>query len=284
MTLPFNISSNCEMLLAGDIVFHPDISRYMPIQFLPSFGGGRENKDGRGPRYEPQLGAFGARNVTITGGGSLDGNGAVWWKAKKAGQLQWTRPHLVEMNTVTDLRIVNVGLHNSPFWTLHPVYCDGVLIDSVNISAPVSAPETDCIDPDSSRNVIIRNVDLQGGDDCIAIKSGWNEAGLEFNMSSANILIENSRFGPCGALSLGSESSGGIHNVTARNIIMQAVDGGVYIKSGRGRGGLVHDVHFENINIEGGLIGILVSMYYTGDPPSKNATLTPQLHNVRRHM
>jgi polygalacturonase len=158
--------------------------------------------------------------------------------------------------------------------------CTGVLIEGITVSAPADAPETDCIDPDSSQDVIIRNVDLQGGDDCIAIKSGMDNAGLAVNISSANILIENSRMGPCGAISFGSESSGGIHNVTVRNIVMQATDAGFYIKSGRGRGGVVQNLHLENVQVQSALIGVLVSMYYTSLPPSTNLTTTPQLHNV----
>jgi polygalacturonase len=61
------------------------------------------------------------------GGGSMDGNGAVWWAAKKANKIVWTRPHLVEMNSVHDLKVIGVSLKNSPFWTLHPVYCKGLL-------------------------------------------------------------------------------------------------------------------------------------------------------------
>ena len=179
------------MLLQGDVLFHPDIARYQLVEFLPSWGSGRENLSPLpGPRYEPQLGSVGTRNVTIMGGGALDGNGAVWWAAHKAKQLVYTRPHLVEMNAVHDLCIIGVSLRNSPFWTLHPVYCRGVLIEGVKISAPTDAPNTDCIDPDSSSDVVIRNVDLQGGDDCIAIKSGMDDAGLRFNMSSSNILVE----------------------------------------------------------------------------------------------
>lgn len=81
-------------------------------------------------------------------------------------------------------------------------------------------------------------------------------------------------------MSFGSESSGGIHNVTVRNVLMQATDAGFYIKSGRGRGGVVSNLTFENITVQSALVGILVSMYYTKEAPSTNMTTTPQLRDV----
>jgi hypothetical protein len=117
------------MYHSGNIVFHPNITLYNLVPYLPSYGTGLENVSPLpGPRYEPQLGAFGASNITIMGGGTLDGNGFVWWAAKKANQLLWTRPHLIEMNTVQNLKIVGISLKNSPYWALHPVYCQGLFL------------------------------------------------------------------------------------------------------------------------------------------------------------
>jgi polygalacturonase len=70
-----------------------------------------------------------------------------------------------------------------------------------------AAPNTDGIDPDSSKNVLIENCVIEVGDDAIAIKSGMDYAGRLFNRSSENIWIRNSWF-KSRHVSIGSEESG----------------------------------------------------------------------------
>jgi hypothetical protein len=68
LTASFNLTSNTLMLLQGNILFSPNIAAYQPIQWLPSYGTGREEgsiEDPR-PRYEPLLGAFSQQNITIS--------------------------------------------------------------------------------------------------------------------------------------------------------------------------------------------------------------------------
>ena len=66
-------------------------------------------------------------NVTVTGAGTIDGNGAWWWQRHRApGVEQYTRGHLIEFMWSTDLEISYLHLRNSPFWTVHPVYCKGM--------------------------------------------------------------------------------------------------------------------------------------------------------------
>ena len=62
-------------------------------------------------------------------------------------------------------------LRDSPFWCLHPVYCNDVHIHHMAIRSRMYAPNSDGIDPDSSRNVMIEHNDVSTGDDNIAIKA-----------------------------------------------------------------------------------------------------------------
>lgn len=55
--------------------------------------------------------------------GTIDGAGEPWWNMWRHGTLKFTRPGLVEFKNSTDILISHVVLQNSPFWTLHPVYC-----------------------------------------------------------------------------------------------------------------------------------------------------------------
>lgn len=86
-------------------------------------------------------------------------------------------------------------------------------MQNVTISAPVWAPNTDGIDVDSCNSVLIRDCNISVGDDAIAIKSGLNKAGRDFNKPSHNIRIENITMEHNG-IAIGSEMSGGVYDVT----------------------------------------------------------------------
>lgn len=55
--------------------------------------------------------------------GTIDGQGSIWWNNFWNKTLNYTRPHLVELMNSTGVLISNVTFLNSPFWTIHPVYC-----------------------------------------------------------------------------------------------------------------------------------------------------------------
>ena len=104
------------------------------------------------------------------------------------------RPRLIEPMYCSQFTMDGVTVKDPPFWGIHLYVCDSVLIENVYFSAPLTSPNTDGIDPDSSSNVIIRNFTASCGDDAIAIKSGKDEYGRNFNVPSRNILIEGKRF------------------------------------------------------------------------------------------
>lgn len=130
--------------------------------------------------------------------------------------------------------IDNIVLKNSPFWTIHPWSCDNVYIRNVDIRNPVYSPNTDGVDPDSTSNMVIDGLTYIGSDDAISIKSGWGCFGLDYNVSSKNILIKNvvTHYGESG-VAIGSEVSGGVENITILNSVFHnPVKAGVRIKSG----------------------------------------------------
>ena len=93
------------------------------------------------------------------------------------------------------------------------------------------------MDIDSSQDVLISNCYLDTGDDAICLKSGKDADGLRVNRPTANVAITNCTVHHGhGAVVLGSETSGGFHNIVASNIVCQGTEKGVRIKSTRGRG------------------------------------------------
>eukprot|EP00850_Spirogloea_muscicola_P001113 SM000004S14983 [mRNA] locus=s4:617698:619152:+ [translate_table: standard] len=225
---------------------------------LPSYGRGRELP---GPRYASLIHGQNLTDVVITGeNGTIDGRGRAWWKRAEAGTLQFTRGHLVELLWTDGLAVSNITLLNSPFWALHPAYCNDVEIADLTIHAPADSPNTDGIDVDSCSNVLIEGCCISTGDDAVAIKSGWDEYGQRYGAPCVNVTVRNLWVSaPAAAgFAIGSEMSGGVANVSVVNVTMSRVRYGVRVKTGPGRGGYVTDVDIVDVAMEDADVAISV--------------------------
>ena len=239
-----------------------------------------------------------AVNVAIVGAGAerstIDGQGWPWWLRFESQGLQAGRPHLVEPLFVTNFRIEGLHLKDSPFWTLHPYACDHVIIRDLVITAdPVRGHNTDGIDPDSCSDVVVERCYVAVGDDAVAIKSGSDWAGRHFHRPSQNMVFQDCVFASK-HVSMGSEESGGIKNVTVRDSVLgstQLFDAGggggyspgVHLKAERGRGGYITDVNLVNLTLLGlGSVAqpIFISMFYFDARNKTNTTATPAFRNI----
>lgn len=173
--------------------------------------------------------AYGVNGFTITGKGTIDGNGLKYWEAfwqrrkenPQCTNLEVSRPRLVFIWKCDNVQVQDVKLHNSGFWTSHYYQCNNVKILDVHIFSPhepVKAPSTDAIDIDVCTNMLIKGCYMSVNDDAIALKGGkgpWADKDLS-NGGNENIIIEDCEFGFChAALTSGSEA---IHN---KNILMR---------------------------------------------------------------
>ena len=178
-----------------------------------------------------------------------------------------------------DLTIANIAMKDSPFWNNHIYDCDNVHITGITITAPDGSPNTDGFDPDSSRNVVIENSHYQGGDDCVAIKSGWDCFGVAYNKPCVNITIRNLTCdGRLAGIAIGSEMSGGVDNVTVEHVRFKRANGAAHIKTGLTRGGYVTNVRFTDlVAMEGAEFGdgITVDAFYGSRNPSCPKGWTP---------
>lgn len=219
------------------------------IDPLPSYGRGRERPGGR---HISLVHGQNLVDVVITGeGGTIDGQGGSWWEKWNAGALDYTRGHLVEFISSEKIIISNVVLRNSPFWTIHPVYCDNVIVKGVSILAPSTSPNTDGIDPDSTSNVCIEDCYISNGDDLISIKSGWDEYGIAVGRPSSNIIIRRvTGTTPFSGISFGSEMSGGIKNVYISGMHLYDTGTGIRVKTAPGRGGYITNVTISDMTME----------------------------------
>ena len=224
----------------------------------------------------PLVYARNARNVVLTGGGTLDGNGFKWWKAHREHRLSFARPYLVCFDGCENVRAENLTLINSPVWTVHPLSCDRVTLRGLTIRNPADSPNTDGIDPDYSTNVLIDGCLIDVGDDCIAIKSGTEEATIR--RATENVVISNCHMlNGHGALVLGSEMSGDVRNVTLSNCVFRNTDRGLRVKTRRGRGGRVSGVTMNHVVMDGVMCPFVINMrYYCGKGGKESAVSAPE--------
>jgi len=157
-------------------------------------------------------------NVAVTGRGTLNGQGRVWWdafnkdKSSEDGEqkiLSHGRPRVINLYRCRDVLIECVKIINSPSWTAHLVGCDNVVVDGISIVNPEEGPNTDGVNPESCRNVRISNCFIDTGDDCITLKSGRDEEGRLKARPTENVAITNCiMYKGHGAVVIGSEISG----------------------------------------------------------------------------
>ncbi|EAZ24830.1 hypothetical protein OsJ_08610 [Oryza sativa Japonica Group] len=238
--------------------------RYWPLMpALPSYGYGRERK---GPRFGSLIHGQNLKDVVITGhNGSINGQGEVWWMKHRRRILNNTRPPLLQLMWSKDIIVANITLKNSPFWHFHPYDCTNITVSNVTILAPISsAPNTDGIDPDSCQDVLIENCYISVGDDAIAVKSGWDQYGIAYGRPSRNIVIRNvmARSLVSAGISIGSEMSGGIANVTVEDVRIWESRRGLRIKTAIGRGGYIRDISYRNITFDNVRAGIVIKVDY----------------------
>lgn len=238
------------------------------------------------------------QNVSITGRGTIDGRGKVWWATYREdeeeydlgrdrpypGQLNYPRPRVINLYDCEDVLIRDVTVTASPSWTIHPVYCKNIQIENVTVRNVESSVNTDGINPDSCKNVHISNCHIDVGDDCITIKSGYDRDGRRVGRACENVVITNcTMYHGHGGVVIGSEMSGDVRNVAISNCVFDGTDRGLRIKTARGRGGVVENVRASTIVMRDiQRSAFTLSMHYHGNPtkPEPITDETPELRNI----
>ena len=265
--------------------------------------------------HAPLFYANGKENVAITGRGTINGQGSKWWwrngrydKARAAemkpaieawhrlydrielGQrpqpsefalaADYLRPSLVQFYGCRNVLVEGVTITESPMWLLHPIFCENVVIRGATFAS--TGPNGDGIDIDSSSNVRISDCFFSTGDDCIVIKSGRDADGRRAARATEHVTITNCvMYQGHGAIVIGSETSGGIRDVVASNIVASGTQRGIRIKSMRGRGNTVENLRFDNFVIEGATEqAIEITTLYQDVPAEPQSERTPTFRNM----
>ncbi|MFA6744068.1 MAG: glycoside hydrolase family 28 protein, partial [Candidatus Neomarinimicrobiota bacterium] len=200
------LKSNVNLHVTGEgvILFSKDMRKFLPIVYTRFEGMECMN-------YSPFIYAYEQENLAITGSGVIDGqaDNETWWNwvVKKEygwkeglpnqeadrdlllkmaddnipvnervfGDGHYLRPNFIQFYKCKNILIENVTLKRSPMWEIHPVLCENMTVRKVTIVS--HGPNNDGCNPESCRNVLIKDCYFDTGDDCIAIKSGRNGDG-----------------------------------------------------------------------------------------------------------
>lgn len=309
-TGPIHLKSNINLHIESGGVLHfiSDPELYKPYVFTRW-----EGMELMG--YSPLIYAFEESNIAITGKGIIEGGGSNsnWWPWKgKWKKTDWPisevenqkhtrntlmqmveegvpvserifdnnylRPPLIQPYRCSNVLIEGVEIKNSPFWLINPVLCKNVTVKGVHCES--YGPNSDGCNPESCTDVLIEECIFDTGDDCIAIKSGRNADGRRLAQPCSNIIIANCQMKDGhGGVVIGSEISGGVNNLYARDCIMSSpeLERGIRIKTNSIRGGHLYNLNYRDIDIGQVKNAVVINFYYEeGDA----GNFPPKLENI----
>ncbi len=241
MSGPLCLKSNVNLHLEATAVLlaNPDEGIYK----LSAFG---ENR-GEGMMW---IYANGADNISITGKGTIHGNGIAFMGKELDDSYELKpvttfdpRPHVLTLTDVKNLTIRDITIRDGAYWTVHLIGCDGAVIDGISLLNNLKIRNGDGIDLDHSRNVRISNCHITSGDDCICLKNRreFEQYGPCHDITVTNCVMTSRS---C-AIKIGSENMDSIYNVVFDNCVITRSNRGLGIQN-RDEG-TVTDVVFSNI-------------------------------------
>ncbi|MAS69038.1 MULTISPECIES: glycoside hydrolase family 28 protein [unclassified Leeuwenhoekiella] len=241
---PFNLKSNIELHLEQGAVLKafPDESTYTKSAFRQNLGEGTI-----------WIGGENLSQVSITGGGTIDGNGIFFMGDElhdsyelKPFQTIDPRPHILTLVSCKNVKMHGITVSNAAYWALHFIGCYDISIANISIYNDLKVRNSDGIDLDHCQNVRISNCHIESGDDCICLK---NRREYEELGPCKNIVISNcTLISTSCAIKIGSENMDAISHVTFNNCIITGSCRGIGIQN-RDEG-TVSDIIFSNIMVE----------------------------------
>ena len=231
-------------------------------------------------------------NANITGDGTIDGDGKVYWdsywalrKIYEPKRLRWAsdydakRPRLIQIFDSSNVELSGLMLRRSGFWTVHICYSHDITVNGITIrnNEGGHGPSTDGIDIDSSRKILVEHADIAVNDDALCLKAGRDSDGLRVNRSTEDVILRDSiiREGAAG-VTIGSETSGGFRNIEAYGLTtMKAVPVGILFKSAHTRGGFAENIRIHDITMNATPVVLRITMNW--NPSYSYAVIPPGL-------
>lgn len=184
---------------------------------------------------------------------------------------RFLRPELLCFKNCEGILLEGCTFENSPAWNLHLLWSKDIEVSGVTVRNPAWSQNGDGIDIDACEGVHLHHSSFDVGDDAICLKSGKDEDGRRKGIACSNVLIEDCTvYAGHGGFVVGSEMSGGVHDITVRNCTFIGTDVGLRFKSTRGRGGVVSGIDIENIYMKDIVAdAIIFNLFYAGKPATE---------------
>lgn len=243
------IGSNTELYLSHGAVLRCSLREEDMIDFSKDFEDDNEDTGWEGGCF---LYACHAENVTISGTGMIDGRGREVFfdddpeDGPHEGPLavKGFRPRLSFLEDIEGLVIKDVTFYDAAFWTLHLAGCRNVRIENIVIDNNKRGVNSDGIDPDSCRNVLIRGCRITAGDDCIVMKT-TGPMHRKYGDCRDIIISDCILSTNCTAIKIGTETHGDIHDILVSNCIVRDCIRGFGIWSRDG--GDIYGIHVSHV-------------------------------------
>ena len=224
-----------------------------------------------------------AENCGITGGGTIDGNGDHFGYEERE---DFIRPaQMVYLCESKNVRITNVDLVNSTYWSCFIHGCENVIVSGLRIRNNLHIPNGDGIDIDASRRVIVSDCIIQTQDDCITFRC---DNGVFSHLKNKDAILEdvtvtNCQLSTrdCNAFRIGV-GNGTIRNCQVSNIVIRNSAKGVCLESRYAfnsdaqPGVNIENISFQNIYMECKMPVYLASYCY-----GISELYTPRIRNIR---
>jgi polygalacturonase len=234
-------------------------------------------------------------------GGVVSSDGSMWWPSEEAMNGEdylkklkkkdkevtaddylpardYLRPYMVLLNGCKKILINGPTFMNSPKFGFVPQNCTNLVVRNLKINNEWYAQNGDGMDIINCKNVLIYKCTVNAGDDGICMKSSRSSSDTSGNASLQNIVIADCKvYHAHGGFVIGSNTDGGMENISVKNCSYINTDVGIRIKSDRTRGGLVHHIFIDGIymnNIQDNAI-VFDSYYEQKNPERKQLPVTP---------
>ncbi len=204
-------------------------------------------------RHASLITAIGEKDIAITGCGTLDGQGAAWWKVHADKE----RVPLVQITDCERVLLRDFRAMNSPEWSLLMTLSRDITVDRVKVENPWNHYyNNDGINFYSCRDVRVTNCQVDTGDDGITLKTlpgfHFDSPNGKVDYSLPRIPCENILVSDCivrhahGGVVIGSETVGGVRDVLVSNCVFEGTRQGIFIK-GSILGGFVRNIRVSGV-------------------------------------
>jgi polygalacturonase len=263
LAAPFHLQAGVTLLIDANTVLYASRN---PRDYDVSPGScGIIDQNGHG--CKPFILADHAPHSAIMGDGAIDGRGGEtllgqdtsWWDLAHLAKINDSKQNCTRILIVREsdeFILYRITLRNSPNFHVAVEKTNGFTAWGVKIDTPATARNTDGIDPSASSDVSILHSYIRTGDDNVAIKAGKTGA-------SSHITVAHNHFYSGHGMSIGSETLGGVSAVRVSDLTIDGADNGIRIKSDPSRGGIVHDVFYEDVCIRNVSNPIILTPKYT---------------------